>query len=373
MRYVKNSIIDRKVPFLDLRIIDDKLRQDILTAIEKVLLHGPVVLGPEVYELEKRVADYCSRKYAVGVGSGTDALFLGLKALGIGPGDEVITTPLSWIATANAIVLTGATPVFADISDDLNIDPDSIEELITERTKAILPVHFTGKICRMDEIMKIADQYGLMVIEDAAQAFGALYHGRRAGSFGVIACFSMNPMKIFGACGDAGMILTDDENIYNKLKALRHNGMVDRTKCIEISLNGRMDTLQAVILLEKLNYLDDIIYKRRERANWYREMLYDVVILPEEKKDEFDIYYTYTIKTTFRDELMHFLNVHGIETQIQHKCLIPLQPAYRTCAKGSFENAKGLVKQILSIPVNETLSKDDIYYVAGCIRKFFSK
>ena len=366
----QEQIIKRNIRFLDLRIKDEELLQQILSSIKRILVHGPVMMGQEVVLLEERVATYCGRKYGVGVGSGTDALFLGLKALGIGPGDEVITTPLSWIATANAIVLTGATPVFADIDDDLNIDPGTIEKLITDKTKAILPVHFTGKICRIIDIQRLADKYGLMVIEDASQAFGASYRGKKAGSFGIISCFSMNPMKVFGASGEAGMILTDREDIYEKLKALRHNGMLNKTECIEISLNGRMDTIQAAVLLHRLEYIDEIIYKRRKRARWYKEMLEGVVTIPEEREEEFDIYYTYTIKTPKRDELMEFLHICGIETQIQHRYLMPDQPAYRKWAKGYFPKAKRLVRQILSLPVNETLSRDDIEYVAGCIKRF---
>ena len=170
--------MEKKVPFLDLRL-GDEARSELLNVIGRVLAHGRIVLGPEVQELEERVAEYCGRKYGIGVGSGTDALFLGMKSLGIGPGDEVITTSLSWIATSNAIALTGATPVFADICDDLNIDPESVRRLVSPKTKAILPVHFTGKVCRVDELAGIAAEYGLLLIEDAAQAFGATRNGRR--------------------------------------------------------------------------------------------------------------------------------------------------------------------------------------------------
>src|SRR5437588_362164 len=176
----------KKVPFLDLRITDDEERQELLTAVENLFRHGRIILGPEVQELESQIAARFGRKYAVGVNSGTDALYLGLKSLGIGPGDEVITTVLSWIATTNAIALTGATPVFADIGDDLNVDPASVRKLITPRTKALMPVHYTGKVCQMSALMQIAEDNELLVIEDASQAFDARYQGHLAGSFGDI-------------------------------------------------------------------------------------------------------------------------------------------------------------------------------------------
>lgn len=365
--------MSKRVPFLDLRITDDKERQELLEAMNIVFQHGRIVLGPEVNELEGMIASRCCRKYAVGVNSGTDALFLGLKSLGIGPGDEVITTALSWIATANSIALTGATPVFADIGDDLNIDPDSIRRLITPHTKAVMPVHYTGKICRMPKLMKIAKEHNLFIIEDAAQAFDARYDGRRAGSFGDIACFSMNPMKVLAACGEAGMILTDREDIYNKLLALRYNGTVNREVCIDVSLNGRIDTLQAAILLKRLKYVEQIIQKRREIASWYSEQLVGIVEFPKETEGEFDVYYTYTIRADKRDELKQYLEDNGIETKIQHPYLMPQQPAYRDKARGEYQNALRLVKHILCIPIHEKLIRDDVDYVVSRIFNFYKR
>jgi dTDP-4-amino-4,6-dideoxygalactose transaminase len=363
----------KRVPFLDLRIDDSTSREGLLAAIDAVFRHGRFIIGPEVEELEKQVATRCGRKYAVGVNSGTDALFLGLKSLGIGPGDEVVTTSLSWIATANAIALTGATPVFADICDDLNIDPASVQRSITPRTKAIVSVHYTGKVCQMSVLIQIAEEHGLLVIEDAAQAFGARHHGREAGSFGVVACFSMNPMKVFAACGEAGMVVTNQEDIYNRLIALRYNGMIDREKCIEVSLNGRLDTLQAAILLKRLPYVDQIIQKRREIASWYDEQLAELVQIPKEAEGEWDVYYTYTIQADRRDELKAFLEAKGIETRIQHPYLMPEQPAYRDAARGHFPNAQRLVKRILCIPAHEKLTRADVDYVAACIHEFYGR
>jgi dTDP-4-amino-4,6-dideoxygalactose transaminase len=363
--------MDQKVPFLDLRIIDDKVREDLLAAIDTIFQHGRLIMGPEVEELESRVATLCNRKYAVGMNSGTDALFLGLKSLGIGYGDEVITTSLSWIATANAIALTGATPVFADVRDDLNIDPASIKKLITSRTKAIVPVHYTGKVCQMPAILQLAEEYGLLVIEDAAQAFSARHHGRVAGSFGVMGVFSMNSMKVFAACGEAGMIVTDREDLYQKLVALRYNGTVNREECIEPSLNGRIDTIQAAILLRRLPDLEGVIEKRREIASWYDQQLAGLVETPKQAEGEWDVFYTYTIRANRRDELKEFLYQKRIETKIQHPYLMPQQPAYRDKVKEEFPNAERLVKQVLCIPNNEKITRYDVDYVVSSIQEFY--
>jgi dTDP-4-amino-4,6-dideoxygalactose transaminase len=331
------------------------------------------VLGPEVQELERRVAARCGRRYAVGVSSGSTGLLLGLKSVGIGPGDEVITTALSWIATANAIAVAGATPVFADIDDDLNIDPASVRELVTPRTKAIVPVHWAGKVCRMPALIEIAEEYGMMVVEDAAQAFDASHHGRKAGSFGVVGCFSMNAMKIFAACGDAGMVVTDREDVYERLLALRYNGTVNREICIEISLNGRLDTLQAAILLQRLDDVKAIIERRREVARWYNEALGVVVETPKEGPGERDAWYTYTIRAARRDELKAFLETRGIETRIHHPYLMPEQPVYRDGVRGKFPNAQRLVGQVLCLPATEKIHRDEVEYVAACIREFYGR
>ena len=365
--------MEKRVAFLDLRIADSASRKDLLTAIDAVFRHGRFIIGPEVLELEKQIAAGCGRKYAVGVNSGTDALFLGLKSLDIGPGDEVITTSLSWIATANAIALTGATPVFADIRDDLNIDPVSVQKLVTPHTRAIVPVHYTGKVCQMSALMRIAGEHELLVIEDAAQAFGARHHGQAAGSFGVIACFSMNPMKVFAACGEAGMVVTDREYVYQRLISLRYNGTVDREKCVDVSLNGRLDTLQAAVLLKRLPHVEQIVQKRREIASRYDRQLKGLVQVPTEAEGERDVYYTYTIQTDRRDELKAFLEDKGIETRIQHPYLMPEQPVYRDAARGQFPNAQRLVKRVLCIPVHEKLTQADTDYVVACIREFYGR
>jgi len=317
------------------------------------------------------LSKYCDRKFGVSVNSGTDALFLGLKSLGIGYGDEVITSPLSWIATANSISMTGAVPVFADIRNDLNLDPDSIECLINKKTKAIMPVHYAGKICPMDELIEIAEKYNLDVIEDASQAFSAHYKNRVAGSFGRIACFSLNPMKILPALGEAGIILTDDESIKNRLISLRYNGMVNREVCIEAGLNCRMDTIQAAILLKQIKKVDSVVNKRRDIAKYYNQNISDLVSIPIEQDMEKDVFYTYTIRTDKRDELKLYLESKGIEVKIRDPYLMPEQPAYKKGYIGKFPNSKILIKQLLCLPINEKMSIDDAKYVIMCIKEFF--
>jgi dTDP-4-amino-4,6-dideoxygalactose transaminase len=360
-----------KVPFLNLSIKNQEEKNSILNSINNVLEHGKLVMGPEIEILEKNIANYCSRQYCVTVGSGTDSLYLALRALDLGFGDEVITTSLSWIATANAIALTGAKPVFADINDDLNISIESTRKLITTKTKAILVVNYTGKICDMDEFIKIAKENNLYLIEDGSQSFGAKYKDKICGSFGIISCISHNPMKILAGIGEAGSILCDDKNLYNRLISLRYNGTINRETCIEPSLNARMDTIQAAVLLKRLEKVDEIIYKRRENAKFYIKNLAKFVTVPNEKSFEYDVYYTFIIKTQNRDKLMIFLEENGIETKIQHRELMPHQPAYSKNGLGKFSNGEEIVNKILCLPISENLSKQEIEYVVEVIKKYF--
>lgn len=360
-----------KVPFLDLRITDKTETDHILGILEKVLNHGKLVMGPEIELFESKVAAFCSRQHAVSVGSGTDSLYLALRALRIGSGDEVITTSLSWIATANAIALTGATPVFADINEDLNINPDSVKSLVTSKTKAILAVNYTGKICDMDSLTDIAKNNNLFLIEDGSQSFGAKYKGNYCGSFGIISGISHNPMKVFAALGEAGTVLCNDAEINERLISLRYNGTVNRETCMEPSLNGRMDTLHAAVLIDRLDRLNEVIYKRRANAAFYKQNITAPVRLPFEQSHEQDVFYTFTIQTSKRDELRAYLEEKGIETKIQHQLLMPQQPAYRDNTKGKFTNAEKIVKEVLCIPIHEKLTQEQLVYVASTINTFF--
>lgn len=360
-----------KVRFLNLAVSEATEKRALLKCFAQVLDHGQLVMGPEVETFENALALRCSRKFCVSVGSGTDALYLSLRSLGIGIGDEVVTTSLSWIATANAIALTGATPVFADINPDLNINVASARRLISARTKAILFVNYTGRMCDIAELETLSLEKGVDLIEDGSQSFGATYSSRPCGSIGRISAISHNPMKILAACGEAGSILCDDKDIYDKLKSLRYNGTINRETCIEPSLNARMDTVQAAILQHRLNGLEDVIRVRRRNAQFFDSQLRNYVDIPVKTEDREDVYYTYTLQTTHRDELQKYLTSKSIETKIQHVMLMPQQPAYATEVKAEIVFAKNIVRNILCIPIHENLTKNELTFVAETIRSFF--
>ena len=362
------------IPLLDLSVKDAGLKSQLLEAVDRVLTHGRIVLGPEVEQFESKIAGICGTKFAVGVNSGTDALYLALRSLDVGPGDEVITTPLSWIATLNAITLCGATPVFVDINKDLNINADLIEEAISPRTKAILPVHFTGKPCDVTTIAQIAKSHSLFLVEDAAQAFGAHVNGTMAGSFGKVSCFSMNSMKVLNAYGEAGALVTDDAKLHEKLVMLRYAGTVNRDDCHYPSLNGHLDTIQAAMLLVNLQYYEEKIARRREWAEFYSQALGEVVVCPQEEAGYHSVYYTYTIVAERRDELKEYLESRGVETKIHHPILMPYHTAYRDILpKPHIPMAEYLVSRILSIPSHENLTLKEAEYVAKCIREFYGE
>lgn len=361
-----------KVRYRNLSVKDPVLKAELMDAVSRVLDHGYLLLGPELDELERAVAKACNRKFAVGVSSGSEALAISMRALSIGPGDEVITTAFSWIATANSIAVIGATPVFVDITENYLIDPDLIEAAITPNTKAILPVQYTGQICDMDKIQSIAQKHGLFVIEDGAQAYGATQNGKVCGSFGVASCFSANPMKVFNAYGEAGLITMDDEKLYEQAKILRYAGTVNKTDCIVPALNGRMDTMQAAMMLVSLKYLPQKIENRRRIAGHYRERLSDVVTCPKELEGNKHIYYAYSILAERRDELQLFLTKKGVETQIQHPVPMPHQTAYAGNNNANVPNAEYVAKHILCLPNQENLSLDEQNYISGCIKEFYT-
>jgi dTDP-4-amino-4,6-dideoxygalactose transaminase len=360
------------VPFLDLRVTDSGERSALLAAMGRVLDHGRLLNGPEVETLEGQLADRCQRKFGVGVGSGTDAVFLGLKALGVCPGDEVITTPLSFVATANAIAMTGAQPVFADIGEDLNIDPSEIEKVLTDKTKAIVPVHWAGKLADMPAIMDIARNHELLVLEDSAQGFGATDGDSLSCSFGDVAAFSMNSMKGLASLGEAGMVLSDREDIRDRLISLRYNGMLDKEICTEPSHNSRLDTLQAAVLIERLARYDDLLVRRRANAAFYDEAIGDLVRVPDNAGGG-HVYYTYTIRSDQRDALKDHLEANGVEVKVQHPVLMPEQPAHGQGVNvhGRWQNAKRLTGEVLCLPIHEDLGAEARSHVADMVRSFF--
>ena len=292
------------IPYVNLSAQWQEDRAELLPIIDNVLGSGQYIGGDEVDKFEKSVADLCHVKYAIALNSGTDALTLGLHLLGIGRGSEVITPPNSFIASTAVIMHLGAKPVFADVLSDQNIDPSKIEAVISEKTKAIMPVHLNGRVCDMDAIMDIAEKYGLMVVEDAAQAIGSKYKGYPSGSLGHIGCFSTHPLKNLNACGDGGFITTNDKQFYSEVKALRNHGMSDRNTVNKFGYVSRMDNLQATILNYRLGKLDDIIQKRRNNAIKYlKKINTELIEIDKEKEYEFNTYHTFVIKTERRDDL----------------------------------------------------------------------
>jgi dTDP-4-amino-4,6-dideoxygalactose transaminase len=353
------------------------IETEILQAIDRVLPTGRYVLGPELVAFEQEYAAFCGTRYAIGVSNGTDALQLALIACGIGPGDEVITVPNTYIATVFAITYVGATPVFVDVEPDTyNINPDLLEAAITERTRAIIPVHLYGQPCEMEQVLAIARKHGLRVIEDAAHAHGAHYHGAPAGSFGDIGCFSFYPTKTFGAFGDAGAIVTSDPELDARLRQLRYMGQKVKHHHEIIGYQKRMDELQAAILRVKLPYLNAWIARRQSIAARYRELLSGMpLVLPFVAPDRTHAYYLYTVLAPRRDELRNYLTERSIGTQIIYPVLVPDQPAYRDqpIRCGPIPVARSLVERLLCLPMFPELRDDEVDHVATAIQDFFGR
>lgn len=363
------------VPYVDLGAQHGAISAEIMRTVEKVLARGDFVLGREVVAFEERFAALCGVPFAVAVNSGTDALVLALRALEIGPGDEVITVPNSFVATTAAIVMAGATPRFVDVGDDYNMDPGQLEAAISARTKAIIPVHLTGRPADMAAIMAVARVHDLAVVEDAAQAVLAEYGGACVGSIGSIGCFSLHPLKTLGACGDAGVLTTRDEELYERLTLLRNLGLRSRDDCVLWSSNSRLDTLQAAILLVKMRYVHEWTARRRAHAARYREALGDLpgLELPTDKPHESAVYHTFVIQADRRGELRQCLDAHGVGTAIHYPVPIHLQRAARHLGygPGAFPVAERQAGRILSLPVSPELRSEELDYVSSVIRRFW--
>jgi dTDP-4-amino-4,6-dideoxygalactose transaminase len=364
-----------KVPYIDLGIQHIAIKDELLKEIEKVLISGQFILGPGVENFEKRFSLVSGARYNVGVNSGTDALILALKALGIDSDDEVITAPNSFLASASAIALRGAKPVFSDVADDFNLDPEKIEAAITSKTKAIIAVHLTGRPAPMNEINDIAGKHGLLVIEDAAQAVGAEYYNKKVGSLGHVGCFSLHPLKNLSAIGDGGVITTNDEALYKKFLVLRNHGLKNRDECVTWSMNSRLDAIQAAILNVKLNHLDEWTNRRRYFAELYRKNISDLVNVPIDKPYEKAVYHTFIIQTEFRDALKDYLQKKGIDTKIHYPIPIHLQEAAKSLhyKKGDFPVAEKKTSRILSLPVYPELTEDQVMHVIHSVQTFFKE
>lgn len=363
------------IPILDLKVQYQAIKEEVDRAIQEVLDSGRFVLGPDVKALEEEIAEYCGCAYGVGVASGTDALRLSLAALGIGPGDEVITTPFTFVATANTISRAGARPVFVDIDPQTyNIDPDAVAAAVTPRTKAIVPVHLYGQPADMDPILETAQRHSLCVIEDAAQAVGAEYKGRRAGSMGTCGCLSFYPTKNLGAYGDAGMVVTNDAALAERIDVLRRQGGKAKYYHEVLGFNSRLDTLQAAILRVKLRYLEQWQEQRRRIARRYNELLADPpVTTPYERPDGRHVYHQYTIRAPRRDELRAFLQERGISSMIYYPLPLHRQSLYAHLGMddGSLPHSEQAAREVLSLPMFPELSEAQIAEVAGAIRRFY--
>lgn len=364
----------KKINYIDLSLTQVAYETHIVPLLKTVFLSGSFVGGKAIEAFERHFAAYCGVKYAVALNSGTDALILALKALDIGVGDEVITVSNSFIATANAIEWVGAKTVFIDIGDDLLMDASGIEEAITPRTKAIIPVHLMGLPCDMEAINAVAQRHNLYVIEDAAQSVGTLYQGKKTGTLGHIGCFSLHPLKNLGGIGDGGIVTTDDALLAERISMLSNHGLKSRDEQVCIGTVSRLDTLNAVVLNERLGEVDAIIVRRREHAKLYDSYLEEIreVETIQELTCKKHSYHTYIIKVEHRDALQVFLAGQGIETKIHYPTLIHHQKPYLNNSTHALINSERLVKKILTLPIDH-VTQEDIKYVCTTIRAFYER
>ena len=393
-----------QIPLINLKKQYESIKDEVDKAVSEVLSSAQYIMGTNVKEFEKEFSEYLGVKHAISVGNGTDALIIALKALGIGEGDEVITTPWTFFATAESISFVGATPVFVDVRlDTFNIDPSKIEEKITPKTKAIMVVHIFGQPCDIDEINRIAKRHNLYVIEDAAQAVGSEYKGQKIGTLSDIATFSFFPTKNLGCAGDGGMIVTNDDNLATICRALRAHGSgengqkayniihnIDENINQEdnadntvynplkyynylIGQNSRLDEIQAAILRVKLKYIDEWNNKRRKNANFYNENLEDTnLVTPFEDKDVKHIYHLYILQSEKREEIVEFLNKKGIATGIYYPVPLHLQKAYKDLGynEGDLPNAEYLSHRTFAIPMFAELTDEEKEYIVNTIKEF---
>ena len=363
------------VPYITLGTEAESFKKEYLKAFEQVLLSGYYIMGPELSNFEREFADFCQSPSAIGVASGTDALYLTMKALNLKEDDEVITAPNSFIASASSIALAGGKPAFVDIREDGNMDPEKLESAINAHTKVIMPVHLTGRPARMPEILEIAHKYDLFVLEDAAQAVGARLNGKRVGSWGDAACFSLHPLKTLKAIGDGGMITTKHSDLYSKLKLARNHGLVNREQCDFWSYNTRLDELQASFLRIQIRNLEAITETRRELALRYNELLKPYVDTPDEGPGEYCVYQTYVVLAEKRDALQQYLIENGVQALVHYATPIHLQPAakYLGYKTSDFPQTMKYVDRILSLPLYPTLTHQQQDRVAELMHDFYKK
>jgi UDP-2-acetamido-2-deoxy-ribo-hexuluronate aminotransferase len=357
--------------FIDLKSQYAALKDSIDARIQHVLDHGQYIMGPEVRELERRLEEYTGARHCIGVANGTDALLIAMMALGIGRGDEVITSPFTFIANGEMIALLGATPVFVDIDRrTYNLDPSLIEAAITPRTRAIMPIALYGQCADMDGIDAVAARHGLPVIDDAAQSFGAIYKGRRSGSLADITCTSFFPSKPLGCYGDGGACFTDDDGLAARMRQIRVHGQDRRYHHPIIGLNGRLDTLQAAILIAKLEVFDREVEARQRVASRYESALSAVVRTPQVLSGNTSVYAQYTIEVDNRDRFVASLKLDGIPTAVHYPIPLNLQPAFADLGQGpgSFPNAEDAARRVVSLPMHPYLSESDQRRICESVR-----
>lgn len=374
--YLEGSI-NMRIPFAALDKQHAALLPEILPVIENIFRIGQFILGKPVIDFEKKFADYHQIAFAIGVNSGTDALILSLRALGIGVGDEVITTANTFITTVSSIALVGASPILVDVGADDNIDVMQIEKHITPRTKAILPIHWTGRPCDMEIICQLAKKYNLHLIEDCAQAVSAKYNGRLVGTFGKVGCFSLHPFKTLNACGDGGIVITHDAALAEKIRILRQNGLTSEGISEVWSNNSRLDTMQAAILNIKFKYFEKWTQRRIAVAAYYSQQLKDVaeISLPAAPSEKYHaVFHTYIIKVEKRDQLKDYLQSQGIETRIHYQVPVYRQPiAIKTlnCKPANFPAMERVSQQALSLPIYPELDVKQQDYIIEKIKTFY--
>lgn len=362
-----------QVPFVDLkrRFLEEK--KELMMIIEKTLKKGSLVLTDELNEFEKMISDYTKSKYAIGLNSGTDALMMALMASGIKKGDEIITSPISFIATAGAIVHVGAKPVFVDVGEDFLINPSLITNAITPKTKAIMPVHWTGRTANMNEIVKIANVNKILIIEDSAQSMGAFYKNKHAGTFGVCGALSFHPLKNLNGLGDGGMLLTKSKEIADKVRKFRNHGLVSRDHVEEFGVNSRLDIIHSEVLKFRLSKLSWVIKRRSENITYYKKHLDpNIIKISDENNGENSSHVMFLVRSKKRDKLKQFLTEAGIETLIYYGKPLHLQPASINLgySEGDFEMAETLANEVLAIPHHQYLKRKELKYICDVINKF---
>ena len=376
MKLLRNGNNMKDIIFLDLKAQYKEIKPDIKTAINRVVERQSFILGDELKDFEEKFAKYLGVKYVCGVNSGTDALILALKILGVGPGDEVITPTQSFIATTLAITEVGAKPIFVDSDpDSYLIDVSKIKKKITKKTKAILPVHLYGAPCNMEKIIKIANKYSLKVVEDACQSHGSSLNLKKLGTYGDVGTFSFYPGKNLGAYGDGGAMCTNDEKLYQKMLMIRNYGQKIKYHHEEIGVNSRLDGIQAAVLSIKLKHLDEWNKKRNIVANWYKKYLDSKIKIQKVIKGGFSCYHVFVVEVDDRDKLMAYLKENGVQTLIHYPIPIHLQECYKSLGHklGDFSVAERASRNLVSLPIYPELDETNIKYICGLINIFCKK